>query len=87
MITDTAPPTLSYAVTLVNSNQDPPLIIVDVTFNKWMDTTTLSNIANYSISGATITNVSVASNHRTVQLLLSSMPTLPVNVTVVSPGM
>jgi PA14 domain len=82
VITDTAPPTLSYAVSLVNSNQDPPLIIVDVTFNKWMDTTTLGNIANYSIPGATITNVSVASNNRTVQLLLSSMPTLPLSVTV-----
>jgi hypothetical protein len=42
----------------------------------------LSNAANYTIAGVTITNVSVASNNRTVQLLVSSPPTLPLNVTI-----
>lgn len=82
VITDTVPPTLSAAITFVNSNWPTPLIIVDVTFSKWMDPTTLSNIANYSIAGTTITNLNVASNHRTVELDLSSMPTLPLTITV-----
>ena len=38
--------------------------------------------ANYTIAGVTITNVSVASNHRTVELDLNPMPTLPLTVTV-----
>jgi hypothetical protein len=47
-----------------------------------MDGTTLSNVANYAISGATITNIVVAANHRTVELDLNQMPTLPLNITV-----
>lgn len=82
VITDTVPSALSAAITFVNSNWPTPLIIVDVTFSKWMDPTTLSNIANYSISGTTITNLNVASDHRTVELDLSSMPTLPLTITV-----
>ncbi|HLP76253.1 MAG TPA: PA14 domain-containing protein [Candidatus Paceibacterota bacterium] len=81
VVTDTVPPTVSYAVTFQNTNQVPPQFIVDVTFSEWMDAATLSNPANYSgVSG--ITNISIASNHRTVQLLLNSMPTLPLNITV-----
>jgi hypothetical protein len=82
VITDTVPPTIAYAATFENTNQNPPQFIVDVTFNKWMDPTTLSNAAHYSIAGVNITNVSVASNHRTVELDLDRMPTLPLSVTV-----
>lgn len=82
VVTDTVPPTISYAATFENTNLVPTLFIVNVTFSKWMDATTLSNAANYTIVGATVTNVSVASNHRTVQLLLNQMPTLPLNITV-----
>jgi hypothetical protein len=80
VVTDTVPPTISYAATFQNTNQNPPEFIVDITFNKWMDISTLTNAARYSISG--ITNITVASNHRTVHLMLNAMPTLPLNVTV-----
>ena len=81
VVTDTVPPTITYAATFQNTNQVPPQFIVNVTFSKWMNATSLSN-ATYTIAGATVTNVSIASNHRTVQLLLNQMPTLPLNVTV-----
>jgi hypothetical protein len=80
VVTDTVPPTISYATTFQNTNQNPPEFIVDITFYKWMDISTLTNAARYSISG--ITNITVASNHRTVHLMLNAMPTLPLNVTV-----
>ena len=82
VVTDTVPPILTYAATFENTNPVPSLFIVDITFSEWMDATTLTNPANYTISGATITNIVVASNHRTVQLQLDQMPTLPLNVTV-----
>lgn len=83
VITDTVPPTISYAATLANTNNPAAaLFVVDVTFNKWMDSTTLTNPANYTVSGATITNIVLAANHRTVELDLNQMPTLPVNVIV-----
>jgi len=81
VVTDTVPPTISYAATFENTNQVPPQFIVNVTFSKWMDAASLSN-ATYLVAGATVTNVSIASNHRTVQLLVNQMPTLPVSVTV-----
>jgi hypothetical protein len=81
VVTDTVPPTITYAATFQNTNQVPPQFIVNVTFSKWMNATSLSN-ATYTIAGATVTNVSIASNHRTVQLLLNQMPTLPLNITV-----
>src|ERR1051326_682144 len=82
VVTDTVPPTISYAATLQNTNQVPPLFVVDITFSEWMDATTLTNPANYTVAGATITNIVLASNHRTVELDLNQMPTLPLNVTV-----
>jgi hypothetical protein len=82
VVTDTVPPTIVSAVTFVNTNWPSPLIVVDVTFSKWMNTATLSSTANYSVPGATVTNVVVASNNRTVELDLNQMPTLPVVVTV-----
>jgi len=82
VVTDTAPPTISYAATLQNTNQIPTLFVVDITFSEWMDATTLTNPANYSVAGATITNIVLAANHRTVELDLNQMPTLPLNVTV-----
>jgi len=82
VVTDTVPPLLTYAATLVNSNQDPAQFIVDVTFNEWLDTATANNPANYTVAGASVLSASVASNHRTVQLLLNQMPTLPLDVTV-----
>jgi hypothetical protein len=81
VVTDTVPPTISYAATFENTNTIPSQFIVNVTFSKWMNAASLSN-ATYTIAGATVTNVSVASNHRTVQLLLNQMPTLPLNITV-----
>ena len=81
VVTDTFPPTISYAATFENTNQVPPQFIVNVTFSKWMNAASLSN-ATYTVSGATVTNVSIASNHRTVQLLLNQMPTSPLTVTV-----
>ena len=81
VVTDTVPPTISYAATFENTNQVPPQFIVNVTFSKWMNAASLSN-ATYTVSGATVTNVSIASNHRTVQLLLNQMPTSPLTVTV-----
>jgi hypothetical protein len=83
VVTDTVPPTITSAISFVNTNWPTPLITVDVTFSKWMDATTLGNPANYSIAGATVTNVFVTSNHRTVELDLNQVPTLPVVVTVV----
>jgi len=80
VVTDTVPPTISYAATFANTNQ--PYFVINITFSEWMDATTLGNIANYTIAGVTITNISIASNHRTVQLLVSAMPTLPLNVTI-----
>jgi len=86
VVTDAVPPMISYAATFENSSHVPftgmSQFIVNVTFSKWMDATTLSNIANYSIAGVTITNISVASDHRTVQLLVNQLPTLPLNVVV-----
>jgi len=82
VITDTVPPTITYAATLQNTNPASPLFVVDITFSEWMDATTLSNAANYTVAGATITNIVVAPNHRTVELDLNQMPTLPLNVTV-----
>jgi hypothetical protein len=82
VVTDTVPPTISYAATLQNTNPLSPLFIVDITFSEWMDATTLTNPANYSVAGATITNIVLAPNHRTVELDLNQMPTLPLNVTV-----
>jgi hypothetical protein len=81
VVTDTVPPTITYAATFQNTNQVPPQFIVNVTFSKWMNAASLSN-ATYTVSGATVTNVSIASNHRTVQLLLNQMPTSPLTVTV-----
>jgi hypothetical protein len=81
VVTDTVPPTLSYAATFENTNLVPSQFIVNVTFSKWMNGTQLSN-ATYTVSGATVTNVIVASNHRTVQLLLNQMPTSPLTVNV-----
>jgi len=80
VVTDTVPPTISYAVTFANTNQ--PYFVINITFSEWMDVTTLGNLANYTIAGVTITNISVASNNRTVQLLVNAPPTLPLNVTV-----
>ena len=80
VITDTVPPTISYAAAFQNTNQ-PALFIVDITFSKWMDAASLSN-ATYSVAGVNITNISIAANHQTVQLLVDRMPTLPLNVTV-----
>lgn len=82
VVTDTVPPVLTYAATLVNSNQDPALIVVDVTFNKWMDSTTANNPLNYTVAGASVLQAILASNHRTVELVLNQVPTLPLNVTV-----
>lgn len=82
VVTDTVPPTISYSATLQNTNGLTPLFVVDITFNEWMDATTLTNPANYSVAGATITNIVLAANHRTVELDLNQMPTLPLNVTV-----
>ncbi len=82
VVTDTVPPLISAAITFVNTNWPSPLITVDITFNKWMDPATLSNPANYTIPGVNITNVVVASNHRTVELDLDRMPTLPLTITV-----
>ena len=83
VVTDTVPPTISYAATLANTNNPlGPLFVVDITFSEWMDATTLTNPANYSVAGATITNIVLAANHRTVELDLNQMPTLPLNVTV-----
>jgi Concanavalin A-like lectin/glucanases superfamily len=82
VVTDTVPPNVIYGATFVNTNQLPPLIIVNVTFSKWMDPSTLGNIANYTINGVNVTNVTVASNHRAVELYVDAMPTLPLTVTV-----
>jgi len=76
------PPIIAYAATLQNTNPLTPLFIVDITFSEWMDATTLTNPANYSVAGATITNIVLAPNHRTVELDLNQMPTLPLNVIV-----
>jgi hypothetical protein len=82
VVTDTVPPTIAYAATLQNTNPASPLFIVDVTFSEWMDASTLTNPANYSVAGATITNIVLSANHRTVELDLNQMPTLPLNVIV-----
>lgn len=82
VITDTVPPTISYAATLQNTNPLTPLFIVNVTFSEWMDATTLTNPANYSIAGVTITKIVLLGNHRTVELQLNQMPTLPLNITI-----
>jgi len=82
VVTDTVPPTISYVSTFTNGNQDPIRFIVDVTFNEWMDTATANNILNYTVAGATVTSATLASNHRTVELDLNQMPTLPLNITV-----
>jgi hypothetical protein len=83
VITDTVPPTVAYAATLQNTNNPvAPLFVVDITFSEWMDASTLTNPANYSVAGATITNIVLAYNHRTVELDLNQMPTLPVSVIV-----
>jgi hypothetical protein len=79
---DTQPPTLTYAASFENTNQVPTHFVVSVNFSEWMNATTLSNAANYSIAGVIITNVSVEPNNRTVRLLVNQMPTLPLNVTV-----
>ncbi|HUZ08397.1 MAG TPA: PA14 domain-containing protein, partial [Candidatus Paceibacterota bacterium] len=83
VITDTVPPTLTYASTFVNTNLNPTQAeyVVDVTFSKTMNASTLSN-ATYTIGGVSVTNVSVFANDMTVQLLVSSAPTLPLVVTV-----
>jgi len=81
VVTDTVPPTLTYAGTFQNTNQIPPQFVVDVTFNKAMNSSTLSN-ATYTIAGVTVTNVSVFTNNLTVQLLVNSAPTLPLVITV-----
>jgi hypothetical protein len=82
VIPDNVPPTLAYAASFENTNHLEPHYVVSVTFNEWMNTTTLSNAANYSIAGATITNLFVEPNNRTVRLLLNQPPTLPLNITV-----
>ena len=82
VVTDTVPPLLNYAATLVNSNQDPVAIIVDVNFNEWMDSTTANITGNYSVAGATVIKATLGSNHHTVELILNQMPTLPLNITV-----
>ncbi len=81
VVTDTVPPTISYAATFQNTNLVPAQFIINVTFSKWMNAASLSN-ATYTVAGATVTNVNIASNHRTVQLLLNQMPTLPLSITV-----
>jgi hypothetical protein len=83
VVTDTVPPTITYAATLANTNNVlAPLFVVDVTFSEWMDASTLTNPANYTVAGATITNIVLVANHRTVELDLNQMPTLPVSITV-----
>lgn len=81
VVTDTVPPVISYAATFQNTNQNPSQIIVNITFSKTMDASTLSN-ATYTIGGVIVTNVSTSGNHRTVQLLVDTVPTLPLVVTV-----
>jgi hypothetical protein len=82
VVTDTVPPTISYAATFENTNTIPSQMIVNVTFSKWMSLNTLTNPANYTVAGVNVTNVTVASNHRTVSLMVDQMPVLPVVVTV-----
>jgi hypothetical protein len=80
--TETDPPLISYVATFQNTNQDPARIIVDVTFNEWMDTATANNIFNYTVAGASVLSATLAGNHRTVELVLNQMPTLPLNITI-----
>jgi hypothetical protein len=81
VVTDTVPPTISYAATFQNTNLVPPQLIVNVTFSKVMNAASLSN-ATYTIAGVNVTNVSIAGSQKSVQLLLDNMPTLPLTITV-----
>ena len=77
---DTTPPTLSYA------GYYDDLIwvakVVTVSFSEVMDLASLAS-ATYTIPGVSVTSVLVNSNdYRSVRLVLSGAPTLPLNVTV-----
>jgi hypothetical protein len=79
---DAIAPTLAYAAFFVNTNPALQKLIINIAFSEYMDATTLSNVANYTIAGVVITNISVSPNHRVVELAVSSKPTLPLSITV-----
>ncbi len=80
VITDTNPPTLVYAGYYTNSLQ---MDVIDLTFNKLMDATTLAQVANYLVPGTSIASLVVnTDNYSVVELQLSAPVTLPLNLTV-----
>ncbi|HWQ92160.1 MAG TPA: hypothetical protein VN673_10845, partial [Clostridia bacterium] len=81
--TDTQAPTILYAAYFTDLNVEPDARIVTVKFSEHMNPTLLSDPARYSIAGVTVTSAIVNSNDfRSVRLVLSGIPTLPVNVVV-----
>jgi len=81
VVTDSVPPTISYAATLRNTNR-MDLYIVDITFSEKVDSATALNPLRYTIGGVNITNVSMSLNGKTIELLLDVAPTLPLNISV-----
>ncbi len=88
VIADTNAPTLVYVAAYTNANLllmgNASDVVVDLTFSKRMDLASLEQLANYTVSGATVTAVTVNTNaeDRMVELQLSGPPTAPVTVSV-----
>ena len=81
VITDTVPPTITYAAYYTNNITG--LYVVDITFSKYMDATTLANMANYTVPGSSIANLTIdTNNNRIVELTLNTPVTLPLSITV-----
>lgn len=80
---DTAPPTILFAT----ANLDTPYALnvtnqyIDVTFSKLMDLSSLTNPANYSVSGGTITAVNAFTNNAGAQSLTRVVLTMSAPVT------
>jgi len=82
---NSAPPTFVYAGLYTNITIDgtgAEIVLVDLTFNKKMDITSLLNLGHYTINGGlTVTEVIVNSNDfRHVALKVTGKPTYPITV-------
>jgi hypothetical protein len=81
--TDTQAPTILYAASFTDPNVESGTPIVTIKFSEYMNPTLLSDPARYSITGVAVTSAIVNSNDfRSVRLVLSGIPTLPVNVVI-----
>jgi hypothetical protein len=76
------PPT-AYASMFTDNNATPPVLYINIAFNKRMDVNTLNTQGNYQLSGGvTLAGLSVEPSGKGVKLAVTGTPTGPVTVTI-----